>query len=455
MTSTSPPDPATGPLAARVLAILHRDTARTDTDLARMLAVSVPDLSAVIGRLYRRRLVDRCAGYLTASPALARNSGTSGTSGTCAGQQASTGFRPTREVPEPPEPAPPEGATMTTPASPHPPGNGLLESALRCAARGWPVFPLRPGSKRPAFPDHDAAHCTGTDPRCHGGHTGWEQRATTDPARITRAWTHTRYNIGIATGPAGLVVIDLDTPEPGGKPPPQWALPGVRDGSDVLAVLAERHCHRHAGRDLFDTFMVRTVRGGLHLYYTPQPSQPSLRNTCGTSARGLGWLIDTRAHGGYVVAPGSLARLPDGGTGRYEVVHARAPARLPDWLAALLTTPPAAAATGCRPAGPGQVRDLDTYTTTALSAECERVRGAVEGGRNHALNKAAFHLGQLIAAGVLPEDLAAAELAAAASVHYGVGDPPFTEDYARSVIGAGIAAGKRKPRPLATVRAAA
>ena len=95
------------------------------------------------------------------------------------------------------------------------------------------------------------------------------------------------------------------------------------------------------------------------------------------------------------------------------------------------------------------------YTATALRREVERVRAAVEGGRNHALNKAAFNLGQLIAAGVLPEDLARAELYAAASVHFGVGDPPFTADYARSVIRAGIAAGKRKPRPLATRGAAA
>jgi hypothetical protein len=435
-------------LAARVLDILHRDSGRSDTDLARVLGVSVPELSPVIGRLYRRGQVDRCAGYLVTTPA--RNSGTSGTPGTCPGQHGPGGFHRTAQVPEPPEPSPPlEGPTMTTPP------DVLLDAALACAARGWPVFPLRPASKRPAFPDHDAAHCSGTDPRCGGGHTGWEERATTDPARITRAWATARYNIGTATGPAGLIVIDLDKPEPGQQPPPAWSAPGIRDGSDVLAVLADRHAHRHADLDLFDTFLVRTARGGLHLYYTPPPGQPPLRNTCGTSARGLGWLIDTRAHGGYVVAPGSAVRLPDGSTGRYEVAYDRPPAPLPDWLTGLLTAPPTTAVTGCRPAGPDQVRDLDSYTATALSAEGERVRAAAEGGRNHALNKAAFHLGQLIAAGALPEDLAIAGLADAASVHHGVGNPPFTEDYARTVISAGIAAGKRKPRPLATLRAAA
>ena len=92
------------------------------------------------------------------------------------------------------------------------------------------------------------------------------------------------------------------------------------------------------------------------------------------------------------------------------------------------------------------------YDGNGTQSESERVRAAAEGGRNHALNKAAFHLGQLIAAGALPEDLARAELYDAASVHFGVGTPPFTPDYARDVISAGIAAGKRKPRPLATPR---
>jgi hypothetical protein len=152
----------------------------------------------------------------------------------------------------------PQEVTMPPADSP----GTLLNAALACAARGWHVFPVRPRAKKPpAFPAHKADQCTGTDPRCRGGHTGWEPRATTDPGRIGRAWAAAQYNIGVACGPSGLIVIDLDTPKPGQMPPPEWALPGITDGADVLAALCERH-----GQPLpFETFMVRTGRGGLHL----------------------------------------------------------------------------------------------------------------------------------------------------------------------------------------------
>src|SRR5438093_650742 len=81
-----------------------------------------------------------------------------------------------------------------------------------------------PGDKRPAFPDHPADLCTATDPRCRtaGRHIGWEARATTDPDRIRKAWTRAPYNVGIACGPSGLLVVDLDVPKPGQQPPAPW-----------------------------------------------------------------------------------------------------------------------------------------------------------------------------------------------------------------------------------------
>jgi len=84
----------------------------------------------------------------------------------------------------------------------------LLAAAMAHASRGWHVFPLRPGSKQPAL--HGEDHCPRTGP-CRHGHQGWEQRATTDPARIRACWVRGAWNVAIACGRSGLVVIDLDT----------------------------------------------------------------------------------------------------------------------------------------------------------------------------------------------------------------------------------------------------
>ena len=186
------------------------------------------------------------------------------------------------------------------------PTETLLAAALAHAARGWRVFPLRRGDKRPAVKD-------------------WEPRATTDPARIERAWTAGPFNIGIATGPSGLVVLDLDRPKPGEIPPAAYRQPGIRDGGDVLAVLCEANDQPLP----VDTYAVRTGSGGTHLYFTAPPGI-TLRNT----AKRLGWLIDTRAHGGYVVAAGSTVdRRP------YTVLVDEDPAPLPGWLTDRLADP--------------------------------------------------------------------------------------------------------------------
>ena len=208
-----------------------------------------------------------------------------------------------------------------------PPKTAATPAALACALgaadRGWRVFPLRPGGKRPAFPDHDAGRCTGRDPRCRGGHQGWEPRATTDPGRISRAWTRAPYGVGIATGPSGLVVIDLDTPKPGQDiPAAEWRIAGVRTGADVLAVICERAGQPYPS----GTYTVTTGRGGTHLYFTAPPGT-ELRNTQGAHG-GLGWLIDTRARGGYVVGAGSTVNARP-----YTVARDVPPAPLPAWLA--------------------------------------------------------------------------------------------------------------------------
>ncbi|MEU5075673.1 bifunctional DNA primase/polymerase [Streptomyces asoensis] len=256
-------------------------------------------------------------------------------------------------------------------------GLPLLASALMAAERGWPVIPLHPNSKRPA--GHAERACPGTG-RCTGGHRTPEQRATTDPALIHAAWANRPYNVGIATGPAGLLVIDLDPAKP---EEPE----GAPDGATSLQALCER-----AGQALPDTYRVRTARGE-HLYFT---APTGMRLKC--SVDRLGPHIDTRAWGGYVVAPGSTT--PDG---TYEVAHDAPVLELPDWLAALLNEPD-------RPApAPVRVHDGTRAARVALERECAVIATATEGGpngRNVTLHKSACKVARFVAWGDIPRHVA-------------------------------------------------
>ncbi|KFK90180.1 hypothetical protein IX27_03915 [Streptomyces sp. JS01] len=248
----------------------------------------------------------------------------------------------------------------------------LLNVALDAAEHGWHVFPLRPRDKRPALHGETACPRTGD---CAGGHRKWEQRATTDPARIHKAWSAGAFNVGIATGPSGLVVVDLDSVK--AKDPK-----GTPDGVTSLQALCER-----AGQTVPATYRTRTASGGHHLYFTA-PVGARLGNSAGR----LGKHIDTRAHGGYVVGAGST--LP---SGAYEVVDPTEPVPLPEWLYALLTPRQPSRALM---AAPVPVR-ASRYAAAALRAETAAVAGAGEGVRNWTLVRAARALGRFIPSGDL------------------------------------------------------
>ncbi|MGD9526971.1 MAG: bifunctional DNA primase/polymerase [Dehalococcoidia bacterium] len=315
----------------------------------------------------------------------------------------------------------------------------LLAAALDTAARGWPVFPLIPGGKRPAL--HGAGRCRTTGP-CAGGHAGWEQRATTCLDRIRAAWTAgaragRAFNVGIATGPAGLVVVDLDIVRAGDDaPPPLWARLDIRGGADVLAALADQ-----AGRPLPATFTVATPSGGQHLYFRAPTGHgaPVLRNTAGDRGRGLGWKVDTRAHGGYVVAAGSTTP-----TGTYRLLDEREPAELPAWLLQRLRPAPPLIA----PAAPVRTTGgrRGAYLAAAIEAETARVTGAGTGQRNQALYIASVALGQLVAGGALPETDARTALRSAAAGHVALG--AYSPHQAEQTITSGLRAGTRRPRRL-------
>lgn len=228
-------------------------------------------------------------------------------------------------------------------------GNPLLDTALEYARHGWAVFPLQPGGKMPLLPsvhpgdtpEAREAREACKPPVCGAiGHGCWD--ATTDPATITAWWAaEPSANIGIATGLSDLLVLDIDTKD--GK-----------KGAETLAALLAEH------GPLPVTYAARTWSGGQH-YFFQMPETP-LSNTTGTDKAGLGRDVDTRGFGGYVVGAPSIVRQ-GGKEGRYEVLTAVLPARLPEWVVQKLTKP--ARATWVRPGQPSAPRP--TYSAPAVN----------------------------------------------------------------------------------------
>lgn len=294
-----------------------------------------------------------------------------------------------------------------------------LAGWLALAARGWALFPVRPAGKAPAI-------------------SGWQHRATTDREHLARFFTdNPHYNAGIACGPSGLLVIDCDVPKctpdnPDGTGP---------DGVQVLAELAA------ARGGLPTTWTVATPSGGRHLYFRaprPAPGRPPLGNTGKT----LGAMLDTRGHGGQVLAPGS--RLPNG---VYELLDDTNPADLPGWLSWRLSVqaPTAISAPVQRPVT--VPADRDTYVSTIRRKELERVAQAGRGGHNAAVFTAARALGQLVGAGVLDRGAVERDLTAAAH-HIVAGSCDCTARDIAASITSGLNTGIRRPRQLPPIRKA-
>lgn len=189
-------------------------------------------------------------------------------------------------------PVPGEGQGGTMPSYQSEP---MLAAALAYSARGWAVFPIRPGSKQPAT--------------SHGVND-----ATTDETTI-RGWWRAQPNagIGIATGStSGIVVLDVDGATG------ERSLSALQSRTGTLPATAE----------------VKTARGR-HLYFA-FPAGQTIRCSVGKLGSGL----DVRSDGGYVIAPPSVH--PTGAM--YEWVHERPLAPFPVPPALLLDeasgTPP-------------------------------------------------------------------------------------------------------------------
>lgn len=189
------------------------------------------------------------------------------------------------------------------------------------------------------------------------------------------------------------------------------------------------------------TYTVSTGSGGTHLYYRHPANGPELRNTTGERG-GLGWKVDTRAHGGYVVAAGStVAGRP------YAVALDGEPAQLPGWLAALLAP---AARPVYRPTVVALPPDRrGRYVAAAIRRQVDHLTAAREGQRNHALFVSAVALGQLAAGGALTGDDVWAVLEPA-----GLSTGLSPREVAHAITN-GLRVGARNPRHLNTAGRAA
>ncbi|MFD7868483.1 bifunctional DNA primase/polymerase [Streptomyces sp. NPDC059783] len=296
----------------------------------------------------------------------------------------------------------------------------LLASALRYAERGMYVHPLLVGAKEPRW-------------------LRWEERATRDPELIEQTWGRAPFNIGIACGPSGLVALDLDVPHQGEVS----GSPEIVDGMTMLDSLAART----PGARITPTLTVRTPSGGRHLVYRAPTGTP-VRNT----ARTIGFCLDTRASGGYVVGIGSQV---DGAPYVLEPGSPTTPAVLPEWLLTLITTtstPPKAGGAPRRADAVARLREMTRQGTREhrwaagiLQSECDDLEAMKEvGGRNTRLNLAAFRAGQLVAAGLLDQAVAEDHLTQAAqAAGLGIDTPREIEKTLRSGMTAGLARPRR------------
>lgn len=290
----------------------------------------------------------------------------------------------------------------------------LRSVALTLAGR-WPVFPLLPGTKKPATRE-------GLD------------AATQNPDRISAWWERLpAANVGLRTG-SGLAVVDLDP-------------------TDQESGYANLSAYAHsigAGPEWLDTFTVTTPRRGMHLYFRTE------RDLGNRTAMLPG--VDARGARGYAVAPysriGDRRYLPES---RYrevvgvndrstEVLEEFEPeiAPIPAWLEGLIARPKPASEV--RVLQDSEIRNVDAYITAVLIGERHRMQLAQPGARNHALNAAAYRLGRHVAAGRLGHDEAEKWLIATAH-HYLPEDRedrgPLTVQEIIPTVRSGLEAGSR------------
>lgn len=187
----------------------------------------------------------------------------------------------------------------------------MMHAALWYAARGLHVFPLyEPAGEGCSCRKGSECRNAGKHPRTPRGMLA----ATCDADRIREWWSRwPGANIGIATGPSGLVVVDVD-PRSG--------------GDENLSKLEREH------GELPHTPTALTGGGGQHYVFRRPQSAKHLKSM--SIRRG----VDVKADGGYIVAAPSIHA-----SGRPYVWDAGARieetelAMLPEWIVRMVEVP--------------------------------------------------------------------------------------------------------------------
>jgi hypothetical protein len=235
--------------------------------------------------------------------------------------------------------------------------------------------------------------------------TAWQRLASTDPATVRGWWRRwPDANLGVGTG-RRFDVLDLD---------------GVQ-GVEALRAVLSIAPWEHPGP------VARSGAGGWHLLYAPTGLGNRVKLLPG---------VDWRGRGGLVVAPPS--RHASGGCYRWLRPLTGVLPEVPARLRRLLAPPPATRAT--LPPAPTAAGRGGGYAAVALARERAAVAAARPGCRNATLNRAAFNLGQLVAAGLLDAEQVRGVLLAAALE---AGNP---QAKARATIASGLRGGAAKPR---------
>ena len=199
--------------------------------------------------------------------------------------------------------------------------------------------------------------------------------------------------MGYLVWPSGLLVVDLDE-QPGIE---RWAELCEAEGFDFSCSL----------------FAVTGGRGQ-HYYFVDDGRG---RTTAGVIASN----IDTRAKGGYVVAPPTMHASGNVYYWSGKMVRTLQPA--PDWLYGLLSVPEPDPVSLRSLRLPEPRTDGTTkYGRVVFDAELARFAATPKGGRHHANVAAAVRAGQLYATGHVTMDAHDAVLAIALAVRGDKGD---------------------------------